>query len=126
MKKVLLILLFGGILLSCNNDDDFETELIGSWKLIEVLSDPGDGSGNFERVNSKKIIEFYADSTLSANGELCVLGSETNATVSGTFSQSDFTINTPNCSTLSFQKIDNNLIITIPCDEPCKVKYRKL
>ena len=106
MKKIVFILFAVGILFSCNNDDDSNTnvELIGNWRLVEIYSDPGDGSGNFETVNSEKTIEFRNDGTLSANGELCVLNSDSNTPVNGTFSESDLTIDTPNCTTLTFEQ----------------------
>lgn len=128
MKKILFILLVIGISFSCNNDDgsNADVDLIGNWKLVEVYSDPGDGSGNFEAVDSEKTIEFKIDGTLSANGELCVLNSDANTPVNGTFSVSDFTINTPNCLTLTFEQNGNALIISIPCIEPCLAKYRKI
>lgn len=128
MKKILFILFTVGILFSCNNDDDSNSnvELIGNWKLVEIYSDSGDGSGNFEIVNSEKSIEFKNDGTLLANGELCVLNSDSNTSVNGTFSESDLTIDTPNCATLAFEQDGNELIIAIPCDEPCLAKYRKI
>ncbi|WP_185956498.1 hypothetical protein [Changchengzhania lutea] len=54
MKTVLLfvvVLMF----VSCSNDDSNpkkDVSLIGSWKLIEQLTDPGDGSGVFTSVNT--------------------------------------------------------------------------
>lgn len=126
----LILIVISGLFTSCNNDDEndssLNTELIGNWKLIEVYNDPGDGSGNFESVNSKKTIEFKTNGTLTANGELCNLNSDTNTTVNGTFSESNSTIITPNCSTLGFEQNGNELIISIPCDEPCLSKYKKI
>jgi len=95
--------------MSCNSDDDgndsdLNTELVGRWKLIEIYSDPGDGSGGFESVDSEKTIEFKADETLIANGELCDLNLDANTSVNGTFSESNLTIDTPNCLTLEFEK----------------------
>lgn len=127
MTKLSLILLLSGIFMCCTSDDNSssDTELIGTWVLIEILSDPGDGSGVFQSVKSEKTVKFNADGTLQANGELCVLTTDSDLTVAGTYSKSDLTINTPNCSTLRFKQMNNELIISIPCDEPCRTKYRK-
>ena len=127
----LILILTLGLLTSCNSDDDgndsdLNTELVGNWKLIEIYSGPGDGSENFESVDSEKIIEFKTDGTLSANGELCDLNSDANTSVNGTFSESNLTIITPNCLTLGFEQNGNELIISIPCDEPCLSKYIKI
>lgn len=72
MKKQILLLLVVSFIFSCSNDEEnLETELIGKWKLIEVLADLGDGSGTFQPVRSNKTIEFKSDGTLTTNNSLC-------------------------------------------------------
>jgi len=127
MNKVLVIafvLLIGG---ACTTKEiaQEDSELIGIWRLVEMYDDPGDGSGSFTNVTSDKTIEFKIDGTITANGELCVLSAESNASVIGTYTVSDSTISTPNCTTLTFEQSGNELIIKIPCDEPCLAKFRK-
>lgn len=70
MKKLIFTLIIAGILFSCNNDDDsnLNTDLIGNWQLIEVLSDPGDGSGTFSSVESDKTITFKSGGIIASNG----------------------------------------------------------
>jgi hypothetical protein len=58
MKKIFILLFCAGILLACNESDDYDPELTGKWKLAEVLADPGDGSGTFHKVSSKKHWNF--------------------------------------------------------------------
>ena len=113
---------------SCDSDDNAidTVDVIGQWKLIEVYNDPGDGSGDFEAVTSNKTIKFNSDGTLTANGELCVLTTEANAMVNGTYSLEDLSIETPNCLQLTFVPSTTELIIVIPCDEPCLAKYSKI
>ena len=42
MKNKILLLLVVSLMFSCsNNTEGLKTELIGKWKLIEVLADPG-------------------------------------------------------------------------------------
>lgn len=120
------------LLMSCKSDDDnspSETELIGDWKLIEVLSDPGDGSGTFTSVDSEKRISFKSDGTISSNGSLCDLSIDTNKETSGTFSLVDSTFTSSDCNNdaynYSFEKNEDILIIAYPCIEACQVKYKK-
>ena len=91
MKIIAFIFITLGILNSCNNDDDSNrsTELIGNWKLIEVLVDPGDGSGTFSTVESSKIITFQNDGIITSNGTICDMSLEANNPTSGTYSTSD-------------------------------------
>ena len=115
--------MLAGIMSSCSQDET--TQLIGKWKLIERLLDPGDGSGTFQPVNSNKIIEFHSDSTITSNGEICTYGMESDSTTTGTYSLVDFTISSSNCTNLSFELNGNDLIINYGCIEWCKAKFLK-
>ncbi|MDD3788879.1 MAG: hypothetical protein PHO94_09315 [Petrimonas sp.] len=87
MKKILVLLIFCGVLFSCDKSDDTEnTELIGKWKLTEVLADPGDGSGTFHKVSSNKTIEFQPNGAITSNGSICEMLGETTIPSSGTYS----------------------------------------
>ena len=130
MKKVLIILLSIGVFISCTkNDDSKNTDLIGKWKLIEVLADPGDGSGIFHSVSSDKIIEFQSNGTVTSNGSICDMSIESASSSSGTYSLSDSTINSPICSNsplkIKFHKEGSSLIISYPCNEACVARYIK-
>ncbi len=122
MKRLILCILLLSSLLACKKNEQ-ETELVGKYKLSEVLSDPGDGSGTFQPVNSNKTIEFFENSTIEAVGAVCSLNAEDETEVSGTYSLIDSVIHTTSCTTLGFELNCNELIICIPCIEPCKVKY---
>ncbi len=130
MNKIFLVLWSFGVLFSCSkSEENTNTDLIGKWKLIEVLADPGDGSGTFHSVSSDKIIEFHSTGTVTSNGSICSMSIESNSSSSGTFSLSDSTINSPDCSAyplkIGFQKEGSILIISYPCDEACMEKYSK-
>lgn len=73
MKKNIIFLMLISLLVSCNSDDQENStpELIGTWKLTEVLADPGDGSGTFKAVQSNKTIEFKNNGTIVTNTSLC-------------------------------------------------------
>jgi hypothetical protein len=81
--------------LGCKSDE--VVEVVNTWQLDAILADPGDGSGQFESVNSDKQIEFFEDETYTCNGSLCMLGGETTQTTTGTFSDIDSTIVASGC-----------------------------
>ena len=131
MKKVIFTLITAGLLLSCNNDDDFnsDTELIGNWKLIEVLEDPGDGSGTFSSVASDKIITFKSGGIITSNGNLCDMTINAGTQTTGSYSFSESTFNSSACNdptyNYTYEQSGDVLIINYPCIEPCKAKYKK-
>ena len=132
MKKI-LTLVFAILLYSCSDTDNKTTDsaLIGKWKLTEILMDPGDGSGTFHPVNSKKITEFHSDGTITSNGSICMASVETNVPGSGTYSLADSTIHSADCAkglplNTTFKMSGASLIISYPCDEPCREKYLKI
>lgn len=118
-------------LLSCNegNDPGVDVELIGNWRLIEILGDPGDGSGVFTPVDSNKIITFEEGGTISSNGDLCDMSMNTNTPTTGTYSETDMTFNSSDCTNpgfnYTFEQTGNTIIIDYPCIEPCRAKFRK-
>jgi len=131
MKNLALLLLLSGVLFSCNNDDDLsDTELVGTWKLIEVFQDPGDGSGTFERVISEKTITFESDNTISSNGDLCDLGITSDSPTFGIYSEDDMTLTSTDCrfpnTVLNLRQDGNTISIWYPCFEGCASKYIKL
>jgi len=123
--KSFLIILSIALLISCNKNN--ENELIGKWELIEVLSDPGDGTGTFTKVSSKKTIKFNNDNVISSNGSLCTISTESKQSTSGTYSLTDSTYKSDDCADFNYHfKIENDiLIITYQCIEACQAKYKK-
>lgn len=128
MKKQILLLLVVSLMFSCSNDEDnLETELIGKWKLIEVLADPGDGSGTFEPVRSNKIIEFKSDGTLTTNNSLCDPYSDEMIS-SGTYENNTITTGcqNPNIATISFELKNQYLILNFISNEGYSQKFEKI
>lgn len=132
MKQLTLLLALIGLLSSCNSGDDLSpnTNLVGDWKLVEVLADPGDGSGTFSAVESNKILRFHQDGTVTSNGSICSMSIEANNPTSGTYSLTSSTINSPDCDNpdynYQFELDGNTLIVIYPCIEPCQVKFSKI
>jgi hypothetical protein len=130
MKRLTLLLAIMIAFMSCsNNNNNSEIEIVGEWKLIETLADPGDGSGTFQPINSDKIIEFFNDETFTSNGTLCQMSDET-TTTTGTYSETESEIFPTDCInpelSLSFEITNSRLIISYFCIEPCKEKYVKV
>ncbi|MCL6294566.1 hypothetical protein [Jejuia spongiicola] len=142
MKNSILFL-FALILISCTSDDNkvlIENEaLLGKWKVIEVLVDPGDGSGTFQPATYNRTVEFFSNAIVTASGTLCFLGSESNPST-GTFkliSTNETDINhdgeiKPNDCGFSEARVyfditsNNELILWYPCIEGCGEKFEKI
>jgi len=133
-----LILVFS--LFSCTQNDDKtftgNIVLIGKWKLIEQLSDPGDGSGVFMPVSSDRVLEFFNNGNVKSNGSLCYMSYEVGEESSGSFTAIDDDEYfdgeiTPNDCEYSGTKLyysfeGSNLIVSYLCIEGCGQKFKKI
>ncbi|KAB8152262.1 hypothetical protein EZY14_014550 [Kordia sp. TARA_039_SRF] len=130
MKKLSLLLTIF-IIISCTDDETPETleTLTGSWKLTEVLLDPGDGSGEFQSVESDNTLNFSTDGeTVTSNYSFC--NPNLNEQTSAIYSEAAGTITLENgCGDtpflIYFEMQDSTLILNYPCIEPCRYKYVK-
>lgn len=137
-KTTFTVLLMGAaiFLSSCEKDEPMQTcGTPTTWKLVEVLADPGDGSGTFQPVNSQKKLAFSDDGTVRANSDMCSMQNEPTPGNQGVFSvvanyDSSNSIISPNCPALSYTLTytinGNELIINYPCIEACQERYIKL
>lgn len=129
MKNIILgLVVLLGAVNSCSDSAAIENELTGSWKLVETLADPGDGSGTYQPVESQKTITFNSDGTVIVlNGSFCPTGGESNPSGVGAYSIKDMMINPKDCeSGIQFELKDSTLILSFPCIEPCGEKYVKV
>ncbi len=127
MKKGILFFTLIGFLFSCNDDDNSsEIELVGTWKLIEVLVGSGDGSGVFETVNSEKILEFQKDGIVTSNGRISAASVEANVSNRLRYSVTESVIFSDGFSSMKFEITDSFLIVDNLCTEPCQSKYAKV
>lgn len=136
-KSVTVCMVFAAVgLASCNKEvkdkDRYSSaeEITGTWKLIEALADPGDGSGTYQPVTSDKIIQVYSDSSFVSNGNMCTMNSDTTGSASGFFIDTENINLTPGSCwggfPLSYEHNGNQLIIRYNCIEGCSQKYVKL
>lgn len=114
---------------ACKKQDKLaKNEVLGEWKLIEILIDRGDGSGEFEPTDRNITLEFKSDGKVVGNGILCGFA-ESVSLLEGEFTQDSLILT--NCANglirnrYSFDK--SNLIITsLQCREPCLAKLIKI
>ncbi len=131
MKNILLLLAAVALLSACHKEDcsDSEDRLLGTWELVEVLADPGDGSGTFQPVDSDKTVTFKRNNVITSNGDLCSLAQDIGTPTSGTYSLTDGTYTASSCANSNwvhrFEQQGNVLIIFHPCIEACQTKYVK-
>lgn len=128
--KNLTLAMFISTVISCSKTEDITSSnlLKGTWKLTEVLADPGDGSGTFNSVNSNKKLIFSNGENLNSNGVICDMSIETILSSIGTYSEVNSTINSTNCpnNTIKYELNGNTLILIYPCIEACKAKYTRV
>lgn len=131
MKKIFVCLVCLIACFACESNDDIPTdvELVGDWRLIEIYSDPGDGSGSFTAVNSQKVVTFHEDGSITSNGSLCDIGIAADNPTSGMYSLIDSTYTANDCgfaaAYYTFEKTRNTLIVSYPCIEGCGSKFIK-
>jgi len=103
----------------------FPNSIIGKWKLVFTLMDPGDGSGKFQPYKGPELIpiEFNSDSTYKNSNSSCIdnfsIRSNQYIKLSGKCKNS-----WPD--RLSFYKLSpkyDSLTLFYQCDEPCGEKY---
>ncbi len=138
MKNIAYFVLLVVLSYSCETDSKNESSnltgnsspgLIGTFQLVEVLSDPGDGSGTFRSVNSEKTITFKSDGTVTSNGEMCDNSIILSDGSKGTFIHNDDVseLSSEWCAKAPFELEENGrLTIYNGCIEPCASRYKKL
>ncbi len=132
----LTTLIITGALLILNSSCEKQTcssasGIVGEWKLIEELIDPGDGSGTFQAITSNKEIKFCDDGTFEANGEMCTMENQASSTHEGTYDASTETFSPNYCMMMAplsygYSVNGNTLILSYPCIEGCQQKYSRI
>ena len=129
-KSIIFLMIIGLFISSCNNDDQEKKKtVVGTWKLIEVLADPGDGSGTFRAVESNKTIEFKANGTIVTNTSLCDPYSDeikSSGSYNTTTSQITTNCQNPNIATISFELKGKYLILHFISNEGFAQKFQRI
>ena len=130
IHKISLLLLLA-LFLACDKDDVVpeNPDLIGTWHLIEQYADPGDGSGDYEPIDSDFQVTFDEDGFFSANGEMCGMSSDTNGSATGTYDEENGALEVDDCAFvgigITFEIKEGHLFIYYPCIEGCGQKFEK-
>lgn len=118
---------------SCNADDETanaDNDIVGQWILVEMLLDPGDGSGEYMPVESSRTITFAEDGTYTSNADICSLSTISGEPTSGNYAavEDGYTIecDSPFPSSLNISLENGDLILAFFCIEPCLQKFRRI
>jgi len=112
-----------------NSSEDAVRSIVGKWKLSEVYSDPGDGSGKFTKVNGGKILEFTSEGEVSSNSSLCsmisngLLHEESSYIISESSGNRNKLIIDKCGYELNYELKGNQLTIYYPCIEGCGERF---
>ena len=139
--KYPFFLFFIGLIFSCSDSDDItfaeESDFQGSWLLVGQYIDPGDGSGDFENVDSGKTIQFFADGSFTSKGSLCMMNTESDSESNGIYVvmeklneySAENYLTPENCDFEDFKVMlqfdGSNLLLSYQCFEGCVQKYAK-
>jgi hypothetical protein len=112
MKRYFSLLILLACFISCSKDSSPKSEspdILGAWKVTEILIDPGDGSGTFEPYPEDWSLYFNTDGYIGTEFSLC-----------------DPTFHAPQGTSYGFLYIaDENRIVTNGCHgESFTLTYR--
>lgn len=106
------------------------TEIVGTWRLTEFYADPGDGSGEYEPIDSDKEITFADDGRWSSNGSFCDFRVALGAPSTGTYDLNQSSFEVDNCENgilyVGFSLENGRVTINPLCFEGCGERYRKV
>ena len=134
MKKYILLLTFASFFVSCSEDSGRKSEtadILGNWKLTEILIDPGDGSGTFEPYPENRTLEFLPNGKIFSNYHMCDITSNIVENVSylGYYSADGNIIETE-CfvegQNITYELVDGKLILHYPSYEGYSLKFVKV
>lgn len=142
MKKILKFGIISCLVLTmfgCSNDDNEsplqEKSIIGTWKLIEIYNDSGDGNGRWNSVEDGYTYNFSANGEFTStrfsecgNGNYSIVSNE----LSLDFDCEGFTagIENPDGIFIELFTFESNYVILTPtyltCIEGCGWKFKKI
>ena len=126
---IFLLLAFAALFTACEDDEDPIPPADSRWQLDAVLSDPGDGSGRFQSVDSDRTITLLSDGSYIAEGDICSFSEDGRPNTMGSYDIEGGTITPDDCVTIGGTPISlsvtaDSLFIDYLCFEPCRHRYR--
>jgi hypothetical protein len=138
-RNVISLLFLCGLFITCSSETDpaiGTADILGKWKLVAELLDPGDGSGEYKSVVSDRTVEFFANGTYTSSEPLCPdfnSGNSLTGTYSYDKSSNEWGSLIPDeCTffgdgrTIVIKIEAQSLILGYPCIEACRYKYSKI
>ncbi|MCV9388186.1 hypothetical protein [Reichenbachiella ulvae] len=139
MKMLLSLSIVLVFLASCQqqeviHEENIDNPLVGKWKLIEQLADPGDGSGTFRATDKNLQIEFFENKTFKATRSMCSLANYEPQTTEGKVDLNLEVLYPEGCDNLyddvefqiQYKMEDGQLLLYYFCIEGCGQKFEKL
>ncbi|MEL6533858.1 MAG: hypothetical protein AAFQ98_00535 [Bacteroidota bacterium] len=134
MRFSLILLAIAFCFASCNAPAPTPESIFGTYQLIETYFDPGDGSGDYEAVESNLTIRIKEDSTFTSNGALCEYTTEGLSRSRGVLIGARQVLQVSNCfnnliqpdQELGYAWDELELVLSLGCDEPCLLRFEKI
>lgn len=134
MKKITFLIAITAVLFNSCTQEFIEgvtdPNLLGDWKLVQVLADPGDGSGTFQDIDSDSELSFQSDGTFISNSPLCNFANQSGSSMKGTYDVENKSMESDDCSwddwRVDYSVDGNTLILYFLCIEPCAQKYKRI
>ncbi|HAA17039.1 MAG TPA: hypothetical protein DCE41_37140 [Cytophagales bacterium] len=119
---------------SCNPPPPTPNAIFGTYELTETLFDPGDGSGEFQAIDSNLTITIRTDSTFTSNGALCEYTTDGLSRSRGTLVGARQVMQVSNCynnliqpdQELGYAWDELEFVVSLGCDEPCLLRFEKV
>jgi hypothetical protein len=132
MKKIIYFIICYSLLTSCSNSDNetkINSEEVGEWKIVEVFSDIGNGTGSYNPVEQNKFIVFKANGSVTSNINYCNTNTNNDLLKIGTFNPNTKQIKPLESaclltnSPIDYEIVNNHLILTYQSIETYREKY---
>jgi hypothetical protein len=130
-NSFLLLFILALLALSCTEDDGnlTPTSILGEWQLEAIYNDPGDGSGDFEPIESDMLLELLPNGRYTTSNSVCLRPASGDQADTGSYDETTGIITTDLCDPafpIRFELVDDKLIISHFCIEACQLRFRKV
>ena len=136
MKNLIFFLTISFSILSCSHNDNLDTivTIVGSWKLFEIYSNSGGGTGQWSQIDNGYSYTFFSNGEFSSSRfSECTDGtySITNNKLTLVFGCTGFTtrVEGPEGTFIEQMTFESGFLILTPtyltCIEGCAYKFKK-